>query len=56
MEINGIFKLVPNLNNKNNNILFFRETLRQAAHNGLKITKLNRILEFDQTSTISILK
>ena len=28
MKINGIFKLLPNLNDKNN----YKETLTQAAH------------------------
>ena len=37
MKINGIFKLLPNLNDKNNYILHYKETLRQPAHHGLKI-------------------
>ena len=55
IKINGIFKLLPHLNDKSYYILHYKETLRQAAHHGLKITKLNRILKFDQTAWLKVI-
>ena len=48
MKINGVTKLVPNLRDKKNYVVHYK-TLKQALDHGLKLTKINRILEFDQT-------
>ena len=48
MKINGVTKLVPNLRDKKNYVVHYK-TLKQALDHGLKLAKINRILEFDQT-------
>ena len=47
MNINGVTKLVPNMLDKKNYVVHYK-TLRQALDHGLKLIKINRILEFDQ--------
>ena len=48
MCINGVTKLVPNMLDKKNYVVHYK-TLMQALGHGLKLIKINRALEFDQT-------
>ena len=48
MKINGVEKLVPNLNNKKKYVIHIR-TLDQALKNGLILEKVHRVIEFDQS-------
>ena len=49
VEINKVSKLTPNLNDKSNYIIHYRN-LKQCLELGLKLKKIHRILEFDQSS------
>ena len=47
MKINKSTKLVCNIHNKENYVLHIR-TLKQALNQGLKLTNVHRIIQFDQ--------
>ena len=47
MEINKCTKLVCNIHNKENYVVHIR-ALKQALNHGLKLTKVHRIIQFDQ--------
>ena len=47
MNLSGVTKLVPNMLDKKNYVVHYK-TLKQALDHGLKLIKINRILEFDQ--------
>jgi hypothetical protein len=47
IELGGVRKLVPNLQNKTKYVLHYR-ALKQCLSHGLKLTKVHRVLEFDQ--------
>ena len=49
MEINGVEKLVPNLRDKKNYIIHIR-ALNQALQHGLRLDRIHRAIEFDQSS------
>ena len=48
MEINGVEKLVPNLRDKKNYVIHI-QALNQALKHGLKLDKVHRAIEFDQS-------
>ena len=48
MEINGVEKLVPNLWDKKNCVIHIR-ALNQALQHGLKLDRIHRAIEFDQS-------
>ena len=48
MEINGVEKLVPNLRNKKNYIIHI-QVLNQGQQHGLRLDRIHRVIEFDQS-------
>ena len=48
MEINGVEKLVPNLRDKKNYIIHI-QALNQALQHGLRLNRIHRATEFDQS-------
>ena len=48
MEINGVEKLVPNLRDKKNYVIQIR-ALNQALQRGLRLDRIHRAIEFDQS-------
>ena len=48
MEINGVEKLVPNLRDKKNYIIRI-QALNQALQHGLRLDRIHRAIEFDQS-------
>ena len=49
MEINNVEKLVPNLYDKKNYVIYIR-ALDQALSNGLRLDRIHRSIEFDQSA------
>ena len=49
VRLGDVDKLVPNLNTKENDVIHYR-ALKQCLQLGLTVTKVHRILEFEQTS------
>ena len=49
MEINGVEKLVPNFRDKKNYVIHI-QALNQALQHGLRIDRIHRAIEFDQSS------
>ena len=47
-EINGVEKLVPNLRDKKNYVIHIR-ALNQALQHGLRLDRIHRVIEFDQS-------
>ena len=48
MEINGVEKLVPNLRDKKNYVIHI-QALDQALQHGLRLDRIHRTIEFDQS-------
>ena len=48
IEINGVEKLVPNLRDKKNYVICI-QALNQALHHGLRLDRIHRAIEFDQS-------
>ena len=48
MEINGVEKLVPNLRDKKNYVIHI-QALNQALQHGLRLDRIYRSIEFDQS-------
>ena len=48
MEINGVEKLVPNLRDKKNYVIHI-QALNQVLQHGLRLVRIHRAIEFDQT-------
>ena len=48
MEINGVEKLVPNLRDKKNYVIYI-QALNQALQHGLRLDRIHRAIEFDQS-------
>ena len=48
MEINGVEKLVPNLRDKKNYVIHI-QALNQALQHGLRLDRINRVIEFNQS-------
>ena len=48
MEINGVEKLVPNLKDKKNYVIHI-QALNQALRHGLRLDRIHRVIEFDQS-------
>ena len=48
MEINGVEKLVPNLRDKKNYVIHI-QALNQALQHGLRLDRIHRKIEFDQS-------
>ena len=48
MEINGVEKLVPNLRDKKNYVIHI-QALNQALQHGLRLHRIHRAIEFDQS-------
>ena len=49
MEINGVEKLVPNLRNKMNYVIHI-QALNQVLQHGLRLDRIHRAIEFDQST------
>ena len=49
MKINGVEKLVPDLNDKNNYIVHIK-VLNQALKHGRILEKVHRVIEFNQSA------
>ena len=49
MEINGVEKLVPNLRDKKNYVIHI-QALNQVLQHGLRLDRIHRAIEFDQSS------
>ena len=48
MEINGVEKLVPNLRDKKSYVIHV-QALNQALQHGLRLDRIHRVIEFDQS-------
>ena len=48
MEINGVEQLVPNLTDKKNYVIHI-QALNQALQHGLRLDRIHRVIEFDQS-------
>ena len=48
MEINGVEKLVPNLRDRKNYVIHI-QALNQALQHGLRLDRIHRAIEFDQS-------
>ena len=48
MEINGVEKLVPNLRDRKNYVIHI-QALNQTLQHGLRLDRINRAIEFDQS-------
>ena len=48
IEINGVEKLVPDLRNKKNYVIHI-QALNQALQHGLRLDRIHRVIEFDQS-------
>ena len=48
MEINGVEKLVPNLRDKKSYVIHI-QALNQALQHGLRLDRIHRVIEFDQS-------
>ena len=48
MEINGVEKLVPNLRDKKNYVIHI-QALNQVLQHGLRLDRIHRAIEFDQS-------
>ena len=48
MEINGVEKLVPNLRDKKSYVIYI-QALNQALQHGLRLDRIHRAIEFDQS-------
>ena len=48
LEINGVEKLVPNLRDKKNYVIHI-QALNQVLQHGLRLDRINRVIEFDQS-------
>ena len=48
MEINGVEKLVPNLRDKKGYVIHI-QALNQALQHGLRLDRIHRVIEFDQS-------
>ena len=48
MEINGVEKLVPNLRDKKNYVIHI-QALNQALRHGLRLDRIHRVIELDQS-------
>ena len=48
MEINGVEKLVPNLRDENNYVIHI-QALNQVLQHGLRLDRIHRAIEFDQS-------
>ena len=48
MEINGVEKLVPNLSDKKNYVIHI-QALNQALQHGLRLDRIHRAIEFDES-------
>ena len=49
MKISGVEKLVPNLNDKKNDVVHIK-ALSQALKHGLILKKVHRVIEFNQSA------
>ena len=49
MEINGVEKLVPNLRDKKSYVIHIHEALNQVLQHGLRLDRIHRAIEFDQS-------
>ena len=48
MEINGVEKLIPNIRNKKNYVIHI-QALNQVLQHGLRLDRIHRAIEFDQS-------
>ena len=48
MEVNGVEKLVPNLRDKKNYVIHI-QALNQVLQHGLRLDRIHRVIEFDQS-------